>query len=59
MPYINIKVAGEVTKEQKADIVKQVTETMETVLQKDPSKVLITIETYPHENWGRGGALLG
>ena len=31
MPYVNIKLAGEVTHEQKAQIAKEITETLERV----------------------------
>ncbi len=37
MPYVAIKLAGSVTKEQKAEIAKEVTETLERVANKPAS----------------------
>lgn len=55
MPYINIKMAGpEPTKEQKEEIIEQITDTMVNVLGKNKDRVMIMIETLPDENIGVG-----
>ena len=58
MPYLNLKIAGSITKTQKAKLVEAFTQTISTVLNKPEQATLITIEEFPRENWGRGGQLL-
>lgn len=58
MPYVNIKLAGELTSEQRAEIAKGVTEILERVAGKPANAVLITIEDIPRNKWARGGELL-
>lgn len=56
MPYINVKLAGpEPTKEQKAEMIKQMTQTMVDVLGKNPQRVMVMIETLEPESIGVGG----
>jgi 4-oxalocrotonate tautomerase len=59
MPYVNIKLAGSVTKEQKAEIAKEVTETLMRVANKPASYTYITFEEVEYEDWAIGGKLLG
>lgn len=58
MPYVNIKLAGEVTREQKAQIAKEITETLERVAHKPKSFTYITFEEVPYEDWAIAGQLL-
>jgi 4-oxalocrotonate tautomerase len=58
MPYVNIKLAGEVTREQKAQIAKEITETLERVANKPKSYTYITFEEVAYEDWAIGGVLL-
>ena len=58
MPYVNIKLAGEVTHEQKAQIAKEITETLERVAHKQKSYTYITFEEVAYEDWAIGGKLL-
>ncbi|HNV88043.1 MAG TPA: 4-oxalocrotonate tautomerase family protein [Methylotenera sp.] len=58
MPYVNIKLAGEVTREQKAKIAKEITETLERVANKPKSYTYITFEEVAYEDWAIGGQLL-
>ena len=59
MPYINLKVAGQLTREQKESIVKQFTLTMKDVAGKPESATYVVIDEVDRENWGKSGALLG
>ncbi len=53
MPYVNIKVTDEgVTREQKAKLIKGVTDLLVEVLNKDPKTTHIVIDEVPLENWG-------
>lgn len=59
MPYVNIKLAGSMTKEQKAEIAKEVTETLERVASKPASYTYIVFEEVEYEDWAIGGKMLG
>jgi 4-oxalocrotonate tautomerase len=58
MPYVNVKVAGKLTKDQKAKIVEGITKVLEEVADKPPSATTIVIEELNRENWAKGGKLL-
>lgn len=58
MPYVNIRVAGTLNKEQKQNISKGVTEVISREAQKPPEAVLIFIDEVPHENVAKAGQLL-
>ena len=58
MPYINIKLAGVMNREQKAQIAKEITETLERVAHKPKSYTYITFEEVAYEDWAIGGKLL-
>ena len=58
MPYINVKITKDgVTKAQKAQIVKEITETLVNVLDKKPEHIHIVIDEVELENWGFAGKL--
>lgn len=58
MPYVNIKVTRDgVTREQKQQIVKEVTETLQRVLGKKPEHTHIVIDEVDPDNWGFAGVL--
>ncbi len=53
MPYVNIKVTDEgVTPEQKAELIRRVTDALVEVLGKRPEHTHIVIDEVPLENWG-------
>lgn len=58
MPYVNIRVAGTLTKDQKSNICKGVTDVIAREAGKPPEAVLIFIDELPHENIARAGNLL-
>ena len=56
MPYVNITVTREgVTAEQKAALIKGVTELLAQVLGKNPATTVVVIEEVNTDNWGVGG----
>jgi 4-oxalocrotonate tautomerase len=59
MPYINIKLAGNLNKDQKKEIAKEVTELMQRVAKKPASYTYIVFEEVRSEDWAIGGHLLG
>lgn len=58
MPYVNIRVAGSLSKEQKQRIAKGVTEVISKEANKPPEAVLIFIDEAAHENVAKAGKLL-
>ncbi len=56
MPYVNIKVTREgITPEQKAELIKGVTDLLVSVLDKSPATTFVVIDEVDMENWGVGG----
>lgn len=58
MPYVNIRVGGKLTRQQKSNIVKGVTEVIANEANKPKSSVLIFIDEDDRENIASGGKLL-
>lgn len=59
MPYINLKVAGKLTRQQKETIAKQFAETLEKVAGKPKNATYLVIDEVERENWAQGDNLLG
>ena len=58
MPYINVRITKDgVTAEQKAQIVAEMTQTLQRVLGKQPEHTHIIIDEVEPENWGFAGML--
>ncbi len=58
MPYINVKLAGSLTREQKAKIAEEITDTMERVAHKPKSYTYIVFDEIEMEDWAIAGKLL-
>ena len=59
MPYVNVKVAGPLTREQKEKITQEISATLERVANKPKEHTYVVIDEVPRENWGKGDQLLG
>lgn len=59
MPYVNIRIAGILSHEQKKLIAAEITDTLERVALKPKSYTYIAFDELSHENWAIGGELLG
>jgi 4-oxalocrotonate tautomerase len=58
MPYVNVRITKDgVTQEQKAQIVEEITQTLQRVLGKRPEHTHIIIDEVEPENWGFAGML--
>ncbi len=56
MPYVNIKITREgVTAEQKAELIRGVTQLLVDVLGKNPATTVVVIDEVDTDNWGIGG----
>jgi len=58
MPYVNIRIAGSLTREQKAKIAQEITDTLERIANKPKSYTYIAFDELPDEQWAIGGQLL-
>ena len=59
MPYINVKLAGKLDKNQKQEIAKEITDVMQRVANKPASYTYIVFEEVESVDWAIGGNLLG
>ncbi len=56
MPYVNIKITRDgATAEQKATLIRGVTELLQVVLDKNPATTVVVIDEVDTDNWGIGG----
>jgi 4-oxalocrotonate tautomerase len=56
MPYVNVQITREgASREQKAEVIRQITETLVQVLGKEPATTFVVIEEVALEDWGVGG----
>lgn len=58
MPYVNIRVAGTLSREQKQKIAEEITDVLERVAHKPKSYTYIAFDELPDENWAIAGELL-
>jgi 4-oxalocrotonate tautomerase len=58
MPYVNIRVAGKLSRKQKKKIAKGVTKVIAKEANKPESSILIFIDEEQRENIAKGGILL-
>ena len=59
MPFVNVKLAGSITKQQKQEIAKEITDTLSKHAHKPANYTYIVFEEVEHEDWAIGGQLLG
>lgn len=57
MPYVNIRILAGATRDQKAELVRDVTASLVRVLGKRPDHTHVVIDEVAEENWGFGGML--
>jgi len=57
MPYVNIKITKTptATAEQKAELIKGVTDLLQRVLNKNPASTVVIIDEVDTDNWGMNG----
>jgi 4-oxalocrotonate tautomerase len=57
MPYVNIQITKGASRQQKAELVKDVTNSLVRVLGKNPEQTHIVIQEIEEQNWGYAGML--
>lgn len=58
MPFIEVKVAGQLSRDQKEKIVTGITDLMQEVANKPPEATYIVIDEVERANWAKSGSLL-
>ena len=57
MPYVNLQITTGATREQKAQLVRDITNSLVNVLGKNPEHIHIVIQEIEESNWGYSGLL--
>ncbi|MBN9162295.1 MAG: 4-oxalocrotonate tautomerase [Myxococcales bacterium 68-20] len=55
MPYVNIQITRGATREQKAELIRDVTASLQRVLGKKPEHTHVVIQEIADEDWGFAG----
>jgi 4-oxalocrotonate tautomerase len=58
MPYVNVRIAGTLTRDQRQRIAEEITATLERVANKPASYTYVAFDELPYENWAIAGKLL-
>ena len=58
MPVVSIKLAGNLSREQKKQIAEEITDTLERLVDKPRRYTTIVFEEFPYENWAIAGRML-
>jgi 4-oxalocrotonate tautomerase len=58
MPYVNVKVGGTLTREQKEKLSAAITLALEQITARPRGDTYVTFDEYAWENWGVGEQLL-
>lgn len=55
MPYVNVQITRGASREQKAEIIRDITASLGRVLGKRPEHTHVVIQEIAEEDWGFGG----
>lgn len=55
MPYVNVRIAGTATAEQKAEVIAGITDVLHRILGKPPDATYVVIDEVEPEDWGHKG----
>lgn len=59
MPYISLRLIGKLSKEQKAAIAKEFSETLKRIAGKPKNSTYLVFDEVEKENWAQGDRLFG
>jgi 4-oxalocrotonate tautomerase len=57
VPYVNVQITKGAPRQQKAEIIKDITDSLVRVLGKQPEHIHIVIQEIADEDWGYSGML--
>ncbi|WP_395373286.1 4-oxalocrotonate tautomerase family protein [Marinicella sp. W31] len=55
MPYVNIQITAGASEEEKAELIRDVTDSLVRVLNKKPEHTHVVVQEIAEENWGFAG----
>ena len=55
MPYVNVQITQGATREQKSQLVKEVTDSLVRILGKQPEHIHVVIQEIEESDWGYAG----
>ena len=58
MPYVNVRIAGTLSRDQKRQIAQEITDTLQRIAGKLASYTYIAFDELADENWAIAGKLL-
>jgi 4-oxalocrotonate tautomerase len=58
MPFINVKWAGELSEQERKEIIGGITDSIHNATGKPKEAILVCIEQSPRDFWGKAGQLL-
>lgn len=58
MPYVNVRIAGTLSRDQKRQIAQEITDTLQRIAGKPASYTYIAFDELADENWAIAGKLL-
>jgi 4-oxalocrotonate tautomerase len=59
MPYVNVKVVGKLTKDQKRKIARDISDSLQVNAGKAKEHTYVVFDEVPGENWAKGETLFG
>ena len=57
MPYVNVQITRGASRDEKAEIVKDITDSLVRVLSKKPEHIHVVIQEIDEQDWGFSGLL--
>jgi 4-oxalocrotonate tautomerase len=57
MPYVNVQITSGATRQQKSQLVREITDSLVRILDKKPEHIHIVIQDIDDQNWGYMGQL--
>ena len=57
MPYVNVQITAGASRDQKSEIVRQITQTLVDTLDKQPKHIHVVIQSIDEDDWGYAGML--
>lgn len=57
MPYVNVQITRGATREQKSQLVAEITDSLVRILGKNPEHIHVVIQEISEEDWGFAGML--
>ncbi len=57
MPYVEVKLLGSLSRDQKRELAKRITQALSEVAGKNPGSIYVVFQEVEREDWAAGGIL--